>query len=110
MHALDTVMLISIGLIELFRLINVTSNAHATLVARDPIPVAPVRGTKVAFITTFVPGKERVGAGAVAPAAGFLSPFGCPRTASGNTRSPRVDGHKTPSTRGLRAGLVTRAC
>ncbi|MEU4095017.1 cellulose synthase catalytic subunit [Streptomyces sp. NPDC026673] len=58
MTACDLVMLISIGLIELFRLINVTSNAHATLVARDPIPVVPEQGTKVAFLTTFVPGKE----------------------------------------------------
>ncbi|MGI5250507.1 glycosyltransferase family 2 protein [Actinacidiphila glaucinigra] len=58
MVACDAVMLISIGLIELFRLINVTSNAHATLVARDPVPVVPEKGSKVAFVTTFVPGKE----------------------------------------------------
>ncbi|MEU8827259.1 cellulose synthase catalytic subunit [Streptomyces sp. NPDC048636] len=58
MVALDAVMLVSIGLIELFRTMNVVSNAHATLVARDPIPVIPESGTKVAFITTFVPGKE----------------------------------------------------
>ncbi|WP_405729726.1 cellulose synthase catalytic subunit [Streptomyces sp. NBC_01537] len=58
MTVCDTVMLVSIGLIEVFRLINVTSNAHATLVARDPIPVVPETGTAVAFVTTFVPGKE----------------------------------------------------
>jgi len=58
MTVCDTVMLVSIGLIELFRLINVTSNAHATLVARDPVPVVPETGTAVAFVTTFVPGKE----------------------------------------------------
>ncbi|MFI1971745.1 glycosyl transferase [Streptomyces cinnamoneus] len=58
MRVLDTVMLVSIGLIELFRTLNVTSNAHATLVARDPIPVVPETGTKVAFLTSFVPGKE----------------------------------------------------
>ncbi|MGW5236718.1 glycosyltransferase family 2 protein [Streptomyces nodosus] len=56
--ALDTVMLISIGLIEFFRCVNVLSNAHATLVARDPVPVVPETGTRVAFLTTFVPGKE----------------------------------------------------
>ncbi|MCG7205913.1 glycosyltransferase family 2 protein [Streptomyces arenae] len=56
--ALDTVMLVSIGLIEFFRCMNVVSNAHATLVARDPVPVVPRTGTRVAFITTFVPGKE----------------------------------------------------
>lgn len=38
---LDIVMLVSIGLIELFRTMNVLSNAHATLVARDPVPVVP---------------------------------------------------------------------
>ncbi|MGW1910692.1 glycosyltransferase family 2 protein [Streptomyces sp. NPDC002076] len=56
--ALDVVMLVSIGLIEFFRCMNVLSNAHATLVARDPVPVIPETGTRVAFITTFVPGKE----------------------------------------------------
>ncbi|MEV8014965.1 glycosyltransferase family 2 protein [Streptomyces sp. NPDC086554] len=55
---LDIVMLISIGLIEFFRCMNVLSNAHATLVARDPIPVVPETGTRVAFLTSFVPGKE----------------------------------------------------
>ncbi|GAA4918298.1 cellulose synthase catalytic subunit [Streptomyces coeruleoprunus] len=56
--ALDVVMLVSIGLIELFRTMNVLSNAHATLVARDPVPVVPESGTRVAFLTSFVPGKE----------------------------------------------------
>ncbi|WP_328687789.1 cellulose synthase catalytic subunit [Streptomyces caniferus] len=55
---LDVVMLVSIGLIELFRCMNVLSNAHATLVARDPVPVIPESGTRVAFLTSFVPGKE----------------------------------------------------
>ncbi|MFG2308454.1 glycosyltransferase family 2 protein [Streptomyces sp. NPDC048566] len=56
--ALDVVMLVSIGLIEFFRCMNVLSNAHATLVARDPVPVVPESGTRVAFLTSFVPGKE----------------------------------------------------
>jgi len=56
--ALDIVMLVAIGLIELFRTMNVLSNAHATLVARDPVPVVPESGTRVAFLTSFVPGKE----------------------------------------------------
>ncbi|MFE2294371.1 glycosyltransferase [Streptomyces sp. NPDC059452] len=55
---LDIIMLVSIGLIELFRTMNVLSNAHATLVARDPVPVVPETGTRVAFLTSFVPGKE----------------------------------------------------
>jgi cellulose synthase/poly-beta-1,6-N-acetylglucosamine synthase-like glycosyltransferase len=54
----DNVMLVSIGLIELFRVVTVISNAHATLVARDPVPVTAEPGTRVAFLTTFVPGKE----------------------------------------------------
>jgi cellulose synthase/poly-beta-1,6-N-acetylglucosamine synthase-like glycosyltransferase len=54
----DATMLVCIGLIELFRLVNVVSIAHATMVARDPIPVVPEAGTRVAFITTCVPGKE----------------------------------------------------
>ncbi|MYW67665.1 glycosyltransferase [Streptomyces sp. SID8379] len=55
---LDIVMLVSIGLIELFMLVNVISIAHATMVARDPVPVRPEPGTRVAFLTTYVPGKE----------------------------------------------------
>ncbi|MBD0710710.1 MULTISPECIES: glycosyltransferase family 2 protein [unclassified Streptomyces] len=55
---LDTVMLVSIGLICLFMLVNVTSIAHATLVATDPVPVHPEPGSRVAFLTTYVPGKE----------------------------------------------------
>ncbi|MGV9450340.1 glycosyltransferase family 2 protein [Streptomyces sp. NPDC003635] len=55
---LDVTMLISIGLIEFFMVVNVASVAHATLVARDPVPVVPESGTRVAFLTTYVPGKE----------------------------------------------------
>ncbi|HET9381009.1 MAG TPA: cellulose synthase catalytic subunit [Streptomyces sp.] len=55
---LDAVMLIAIALVELFMLVNVTSVAHATMVARDPVPVTPEPGTRVAFLTTYVPGKE----------------------------------------------------
>lgn len=57
-NALDTTMLVVIGLIELFTVVNVMSIAHATLVARDPVPVLPAQGTRVAFLTTYVPGKE----------------------------------------------------
>ncbi|UGY91586.1 glycosyltransferase family 2 protein [Streptomyces gobiensis] len=57
---LDIVMLVAIGLIELFRTMNVLSNSHATLVARDPVPVVPEPGTRVAFLTSFVPGKEPI--------------------------------------------------
>lgn len=56
--AADLTMLICIGLIELFRLVNVISIAHATTVARDPVPVTADPTLRVAFLTTFVPGKE----------------------------------------------------
>ncbi|MDQ0598853.1 hypothetical protein QF037_003198 [Streptomyces canus] len=58
MVGLDFTMLIAIALIELFMVVNVVSVAHATLVARDPVPVTPEPGTRVAFLTTYVPGKE----------------------------------------------------
>ncbi|MFP3987833.1 cellulose synthase catalytic subunit [Streptomyces sp. E11-3] len=57
---LDITMLVAIGLIELFMLVNVISIAHATMVARDPVPVTPQPGTRVAFLTTYVPGKEPI--------------------------------------------------
>ncbi|MEV5506738.1 glycosyltransferase family 2 protein [Streptomyces orinoci] len=57
-HAADGLVTLSIGLIESFRLINVISNAHATWMARDPVPVRARPGTRVAFVTTYVPGKE----------------------------------------------------
>ncbi|KPH96780.1 hypothetical protein OK074_0873 [Actinobacteria bacterium OK074] len=58
MVGLDITMLIAIGLIELFMVANVVSIAHATMVARDPVPVTPQPGTRVAFLTTYVPGRE----------------------------------------------------
>ncbi|MEU9042801.1 MULTISPECIES: cellulose synthase catalytic subunit [unclassified Kitasatospora] len=54
----DKLMIGIIAVVEVFRLVNVGSNTHATLVARDPIPVTPEPGTRVAFLTTCVPGKE----------------------------------------------------
>ncbi|MBT2472042.1 glycosyltransferase, partial [Streptomyces sp. ISL-66] len=55
---LDAVMLGSIALIMFFTLVNVVSIAHATMVARDPVPVPAEPATRVAFLTTYVPGKE----------------------------------------------------
>ncbi|MGW2251521.1 glycosyltransferase family 2 protein [Kitasatospora sp. NPDC001660] len=54
----DKVMIAIIAVVEVFRLVNVVSNTHATLAARDPVPVTPERGTRVAFLTACVPGKE----------------------------------------------------
>jgi cellulose synthase/poly-beta-1,6-N-acetylglucosamine synthase-like glycosyltransferase len=53
-------MLVSIYMIELFRLINVASLCIASALARDPIPMVPERGTKVAFLTTIVPSREPI--------------------------------------------------
>ncbi|MEV6972374.1 cellulose synthase catalytic subunit [Kitasatospora sp. NPDC093806] len=54
----DKVMIGIIAVVEAFRLVNVVSNTHATLAARDPVPVSPAPGSRVAFLTTCVPGKE----------------------------------------------------
>ena len=55
LHALPVV---SIIIIELFRLVNIATLCISTALARDPIPVEPQPGTRVAFLTTIVPGKE----------------------------------------------------
>lgn len=49
---------ISIIIIELFRMVNIATLCVSTALARDPIPVEPQAGTRVAFLTTIVPGKE----------------------------------------------------
>ncbi|MEV8479427.1 cellulose synthase catalytic subunit [Streptomyces sp. NPDC051173] len=54
----DGLMLVSVGLVEVFRVVNVVSVAHASWVARDPVPVRVQPGWRVAFCTSFVPGKE----------------------------------------------------
>lgn len=51
-------MVVSVGLIEGLRLLNVGTLALATLNARDPLPMPPEPGTRVAFLTTLVPGNE----------------------------------------------------
>jgi cellulose synthase/poly-beta-1,6-N-acetylglucosamine synthase-like glycosyltransferase len=56
--AVSVTMIVFIGAIETFRLINVGTLAMATVHARDPIPVLPETDSRVAFITTIVPGKE----------------------------------------------------
>ncbi len=52
---------VSIIIIEFFRLVNITALCLSTALARDPIPVEPQPGTRVAFLTTIVPGKEPLG-------------------------------------------------
>lgn len=50
----------SVGVIEALRLLNVFTLAAATLNARDPVPLTPLTGQRLAFLTTIVPGKEPV--------------------------------------------------
>ncbi len=57
-RVLHITMIAMIGLIELSRQVPLLSSTLSTLVARDPVPVVPETGTRVAFLTTFVPGKE----------------------------------------------------
>jgi len=54
----SVVMAVNTGVIALFILVNVGTMARATMLARDPVPVSPPRGLKVAFLTTIVPSKE----------------------------------------------------
>ena len=55
---LARVLLGSVAVIGTLQLVNVMTLALATLNARDPVPVMPVPGERVAFLTTMVPGKE----------------------------------------------------
>jgi len=55
---LARVLLGSVAVIGTLQLVNVMTLALATLNARDPVPVAPLPGERVAFLTTMVPGKE----------------------------------------------------
>ena len=50
----------AVTLVEGLRLVNVFSLSLASLLARDPIPVRPDPTTRVAFLTTIVPGKEPI--------------------------------------------------
>ncbi|WP_408647500.1 glycosyltransferase family 2 protein [Streptomyces geranii] len=56
--ALRISMVAAIALIEGTRAVGVLSGAVSTLVARDPVPVVPKTGLRLAFLTTCVPGRE----------------------------------------------------
>ena len=56
--AANAVVVVAIGLVEALRLVSVLSLSLASVVARDPVPVRPQRGLRLAFATSFVPGKE----------------------------------------------------
>jgi len=55
---LATVLVASVAVIGALQLVNVATLALATLAARNPVPVPPVAGQRIAFITTIVPGSE----------------------------------------------------
>jgi cellulose synthase/poly-beta-1,6-N-acetylglucosamine synthase-like glycosyltransferase len=57
-HALGIAMVASVGLIEVLRLVNIITLCLATINVRDPLPVRPADDARVAFVTTWVPGKE----------------------------------------------------
>ncbi|MEV5158041.1 glycosyl transferase [Streptomyces sp. NPDC053728] len=52
----DSVMLVSVGLTELFLLVNAVAVVYAVSVAGDPGPVAPEPATEAALLVTYVPG------------------------------------------------------
>ncbi|MGY1710866.1 glycosyltransferase family 2 protein [Geodermatophilus sp. SYSU D00758] len=56
--ALALALIGSVAVIELLRLVNVFTLTVATLNARDPLPMTPLTGQRIAFLTTIVPGKE----------------------------------------------------
>lgn len=58
--AADVFVVAAIALMELLRLVNVVSLSLASIVARDPVPVAPPTGLRVAFVTTIVPDREPI--------------------------------------------------
>lgn len=56
--ALFAALLVCIFMIESMRLISLVSFAMSALVAKDPMPMIPEEGTRVAFTTAIVPSKE----------------------------------------------------
>ena len=54
------VMLFNTAAIGLFAVISMWIICRASLLARDPVPVWPQRGPRVAFITTIVPSQEPI--------------------------------------------------
>lgn len=55
---LNAVVIGTVAVMEVLRLVNVVSLARASVTASYPVPVEAERGTRLAFVTSFVPGKE----------------------------------------------------
>lgn len=60
MRYANLALVVCAALVSVVLLLNVITLCWATLAARNPIPVRPERGKRVAIITTFVPDKESV--------------------------------------------------
>ncbi|MEV8227740.1 glycosyl transferase [Streptomyces sp. NPDC079167] len=58
----DAVTVAALGLVAVLAPVGLALAVHAVAVARDPVPVTPEPGTRVAFLTTYVPGREPLSA------------------------------------------------
>ncbi|GAC1369847.1 MAG: cellulose synthase catalytic subunit [Candidatus Saccharimonadales bacterium] len=56
----NDIVIVSIFLMAALSLINVISFTVASIVARDPIPVRPEAGHRIAFVSAIVPSKESI--------------------------------------------------
>ena len=56
-HTLNVVMLVCLVLLQLFLIIGTYSATRSTIKAKDPIPVKPPKGLRIAFATTRAPGE-----------------------------------------------------
>jgi cellulose synthase/poly-beta-1,6-N-acetylglucosamine synthase-like glycosyltransferase len=57
-HVASMGMALTTGIIGFFAFLNVATISRATLLARDPVPVHPEPGQRVAFLTSIVPAAE----------------------------------------------------
>jgi cellulose synthase/poly-beta-1,6-N-acetylglucosamine synthase-like glycosyltransferase len=56
-HFVDWLMLIFLAILQVFLLVGTYSATRSTLKARDPVPMEPTKGLRVAFATTRAPGE-----------------------------------------------------
>lgn len=57
LHTWNLLMLVCLVMLQIFVIIGTISATRSTLKARNPIPVRPPRGLRVAFVTTRAPGE-----------------------------------------------------
>ncbi|MFJ8748081.1 glycosyl transferase [Streptomyces sp. NPDC102441] len=58
----DSVTVASLCLVAVLAPVGLALVVHAATVAREPVPVTPEPGTRIAFLTTYVPGREPLSA------------------------------------------------